>query len=153
MPLNNFGLVARKGENCLYRAAQPNNCDLILLDTLNIKNIIKLNKPDNENNYNFYPIEIHNWSLPPLFRFGYTEQIVRCCAQINNLLDRGSLLINCSHGRDRTGLVCAAYKIIYHNATFAEVNIDREQFGVNPLIGLFDYPDKLILRDIVNERN
>lgn len=166
MPLNNFGYVCSKtsGKTIdfegltyhLYRSAQPYTRDAQTLYKLGIKSIVKLNLPvmgSEEFPYYDNRITTYNCPLPSLFRFRSLHDIIKICDKIDRYLTQGNVLVHCTHGRDRTGLVCAAYRILYHGATISQVNEERAEYGVNSIIGLFDYPDKLILKDIANERD
>lgn len=153
MPLANFGVVKKIGEVMICRSAQPDADGYKTLKAIGIESIFKLNNNTEGNNNDEMicatPMTVYNHPLPELFRVGETNTVIEIARLIQTELIKGkSVLIHCSHGRDRTGLVVAAWQLMYDGQTFDEVNKHRWDYGMSLIIDTIDIPDKLILREI-----
>jgi protein tyrosine/serine phosphatase len=49
-----------------------------------------------------------------------------------------NVLIHCLHGRERTGLIAAGWKLLYGDAKLADVMADLEAFGITGLTRIVD---------------
>ena len=147
MPLNNFGRV---GHN-LYRSAQPIGDDAwITLHALSVTMVYKLNG-DAE-----YPAKSERLLISAYLGLGSGltvdedispilpdgKAIVRAARQVFQLTEPmghdEALLIHCTHGRDRTGAVIGAYRILYDSWELEDVLNELESYGVHGIIRLAD---------------
>lgn len=159
MPLDNYGVVSvicesvTLGPTRLVRSAQPDVSGFKSLYKQGVRTIIKLcserEYPLVEEQTYFAPGVVIPDPLAGLFRFNDTEAVIAIAGQIFKGLRIGDVHVHCTHGRDRTGLVCAAYRLIYDKATLDEVNEERKSYGVDGIIALFDIPDIAILKEIL----
>jgi len=100
-----------KVTNNLYRSAQPNLQGFIELKKLGIKTIINLtylnsDQKDLENmGFNYFHI-----SMRPDY---LEEKDVIKILKIVSELKKGPFLIHCHYGADRTGTICAVYRIVF----------------------------------------
>lgn len=160
MPLNNFGHVCTTFPTGyhLFRSAKPDEEGLKFVSHfLGVKTIFNLAEEDEidggKEQEKFNGV-VYTRSFNKIFRYGDRESVAQVCKEIHNELQFRSVLIHCVHGRDRTGLICAAFKLLYLDppVSLAQVNADRKTFGVSPLINLVDYQDCMILRQIEASR-
>jgi hypothetical protein len=149
MPLNNFGLVSTHITTKLYRSAQPDAVGLADLIAMNVGTIFKLNEGNDDLDYTGVLIKrpLAGWS--PWYD---TKLIVGICDEIEAALQVHNVLVHCTHGRDRTGLVCAAYRLLFDKATYAVVQTERDNYGVDGLIAIIDSPENKVLEDIAAGR-
>jgi protein tyrosine/serine phosphatase len=76
---------------------------------------------------------------PPLIKIPAKDTIVATVLQVKQLMDRGrKIVVHCTHGTDRTGLVIGAYRIIVNSWTFEEVQAERDVFGANAIRDIVD---------------
>lgn len=135
MPLSNFGYVDSRHCNPLFRCAQPTAADVQTLRVLGVANILKLNTDE--------PDEA-DWPDPQVFLkplpsvFFDPKLAIECAAEVFNMLEHGGALVHCKYGRDRTGLVIGAFRIIYCGWTLAQVDAERATYGV---VGLDEIAD------------
>jgi len=146
MPLNNFGIVDRKDRGLLARSAQPDETAMVALSEFGFNIIVKLNT-DAE-----YPDEMEDRSwiaqsgralvldpYPPLFEIPAREAILRTVDTLQSHVGTGDrVLVHCTHGVDRTGLVIGAYRIVACGWTFDRVEDERRAFGVTALRDIVD---------------
>jgi protein tyrosine/serine phosphatase len=149
--LNNFGWVdalVLDGKTAnLFRCAQPDTLGFQTLEALGVKVVVKLNDtkefPDTLER-ELYHGEISFLDLPRLFEVPPKDKLTGIVELIHDYLAQGkSVLVHCTHGIDRTGLVIGAYRIIHQNWSMDEVLAERKAYGVTLLHDLAD-------RNIVN---
>ena len=156
MPLNNFGIVV-KG---LYRSAQPDEQGIKDLAGLGIDTIIRLSHSSEGDLSSareeelFKPGVLIQDDFPEMFRAGEYMHVKIRAADIKSLLGLNrNILLHCSHGRDRTGLISGAYKIIYCGASYGQVMEDRRIFGTNMILDWSaDAADLAILKKLADEQ-
>lgn len=160
MPLNNLGIVAKRAGNVLYRGAQPDRPGFGTLWQMGVKTIFKLNADEEfrdaiEKDWfvEDYSIQdddlaVRCWPLPGILRADYTDNVIMITSSIDAALKLGHAMVHCTHGVDRTGLVTAAYRVIYRGASLADVQKDRAAYGVSPIRDLIDYQDHEVLKDL-----
>ena len=96
----------------IYRSEQPDEEDINNLMSLGIKEVLNLrelhsDKDDiGDKNFLLHRIKINTGNITE-------EQIIEALRIINNR--KGSILIHCWHGSDRTGVTIAVYRIIFNN--------------------------------------
>jgi tyrosine-protein phosphatase SIW14 len=151
--LDNYGIAATTGTHRLTRSAQPDEVGFTSLLRQGVMIVVKLctsgEYPDADEMERFHPGGVLLRPLPGLFRKGCTDQVIGIASIINTALKHTDVHVHCTHGRDRTGLVCAAYSLIYDKARLQDVNQDRAQYGVdNFVISWVDRDDNVILDEI-----
>ena len=152
MPLNNFGLVDRREQGtALWRAAQPDSTGFKLLLSFGINGVFKLNSnsefPDAREAQYITPAVL---SLTPMDPFTPKEDEVRgIVKEIDEYLSNGiSVLVHCTHGRDRTGLIIGAYRALINHWSFDQIQKEREMYGANWLTDVPDYEIIAILKSL-----
>ena len=114
MPLNNFGIVDKRGSATLYRCAQPNISGCQTLKSLNIRTI-RLNfdedlSTEQEKSYvdmDYIPISTISIDL---------KKINEVINKINYYLDSGvSVAVHGQKGKNRTGFIIGIYRILFNN--------------------------------------
>jgi tyrosine-protein phosphatase SIW14 len=160
MPLNNLGIVVKWGGNILYRGAQPDRPGFGTLWQMGVKTIFKFNhdgefRDDIEKDWFVEDygtkdddLAVRCWPLPGILRANYTDNVIMIASAIDAALKLGHVFAHCTHGVDRTGLVSAAYKVIYRASKLADVQKDREAYGISPIRDLIDYQDHEVLKDL-----
>lgn len=125
MPLNNFGLVAvyaphdpldsRSELPKLWRSAQPERAGFNTLVALGVGLVVKLNT-DGE-----YPDDVEMQAISPasLMKVPLNalnpgkDETMGIVKEIVAALESGvSVLVHCTHGRDRTGLIIGAFRLM-----------------------------------------
>ena len=146
MPLNNFGTCGPH-----LRCAQPDANGFDIMDDLGVVMVLKLNTndefPDAEETRLFSGRYTGKtiWSVP-LNSFKPDEVQIR--QLIRQIQGGPPLLIHCTHGRDRTGFVCAAYRIIVEGWDFARAWDEMKQYGWTPFSSLTDHAIKEVLQKL-----
>lgn len=132
MPLNNFGTCGPH-----FRSAQP---DASGFDTARnfVGTILKLNTDDEfplkDEARLFAPGDI--WHVPMDSFRPFEAQVRELVAQLQRTR---ACLIHCTHGRDRTGFVCAAWRILVDHWTFNDAWAEMQQYGWTPISSLTDH--------------
>ena len=145
-PINNFQIVDVKG---LYRGGQPKGeRDWVYLKNAGIKTVIKLNKYsstreekaelDSAKEHDIKVIEIpmppedwpHNWNLWATPANEQVSEAVRALEQKQNW----PVYIHCSHGKDRTGLIVAIYRVRNNNYCKNTAYNEMNFYGANPFL-------------------
>jgi protein tyrosine/serine phosphatase len=96
----------------VYRSAQPDEEGFEYLKTLGIRNILNLrdyhnDDPGSKNSgMNLYRVEMDAGKIR-------TSDVVAALRFIQR--SEGPVLIHCWHGSDRTGTICALYRIVFQN--------------------------------------
>lgn len=96
----------------VYRSEQPDNDDLKELTNFGLKEIISLREyHDDEDEAEGLPLTLHHlpWDTTKITH----EKLITVLKLIKNR--KGSILIHCWHGSDRTGTAIAAYRIVIQN--------------------------------------
>jgi hypothetical protein len=139
MPLHNFGRVAP----ALWRAAQPDLDGFALLHSLPVIGIFKLNNDyvTVEQERRMTPIPVIDAHLSQLsVLFPKVDEVRELARKLNAQLIPGtSLVVHCTHGRDRTGLLIGAWRLLYQGWTIDAVRQEFESFGVTGFLKLIDH--------------
>jgi len=99
----------------LYRSAQPDAAGMQALEKLGVKTVINLrdfNSDEKEargTKLRLQRVKMNAWHIED-------EDIVRALAMLRHK-ERGPFLVHCQHGSDRTGVVCAMYRIVEQHWT------------------------------------
>lgn len=130
MPLGNFGVIAPN----VYRSAQPDAHGMRLAaEHLGVTLVLKLNTREEGQTLPLTRVVVWEWPL------GLTApDDAATVAQMRHLAhavaDGQVVLVHCTHGRDRTGFIAAAYQITQLGWTMAQVEVDRHAHGVDNFI-------------------
>jgi protein tyrosine phosphatase (PTP) superfamily phosphohydrolase (DUF442 family) len=127
----NFGKV----DDRLYRGAQPDAAGIESLQSLGIKSIINLRKPDEKRGFEEVQaksagILFTNIPLPGLSRPEDAD-----IAKILSLIDSlpPPVFVHCEHGCDRTGTVIAAYRIRHDQWTVDAALGEADRYGMSSI--------------------
>lgn len=145
-PIFNFQIVE---PNKLYRGGQPtNDDDWTYLKKIGVTRVIQLNKyasatgdedevtVGKKHGITVIPILMqpedwpHNWNL---WATPTNEQIDKALGVLERTGET-PLYIHCSHGKDRTGLVVAIYRVRNNNYCKDTAYKEMSFFGANPLL-------------------
>lgn len=126
MPLHNLGLVGPS----IYRSAQPDLGDLPVLRALSVTVVLKLNTREEAPAVELAP-GIVLWEVPLGLRAPDDATTRQMVAQLHAFVGAETVLVHCTHGRDRTGFVAAAYQILQLGWSLEAALADRARFGVN----------------------
>lgn len=128
MPLDNFGVVSERGDNFLYRSAQPDREGYIDAKYhLGVSHIFKLNHGDIAHNVLYDQLTFSRYNMAPYQpRSG---QILRIVDEMDAYLEKGSALVHCTYGRDRTGVVIAAYRMKVEGWNYEQAYDDMTTFA------------------------
>jgi len=108
-------------DNNVYRSEQPDNKAFLELELFGIKEVLNLRRffsdaDDAENTQlKLHQIKTNAGDIT-------TEEILEALKIIKN--SQGPILIHCWHGSDRTGIVSAAYRIVFQD--WSKENAIRE---------------------------
>jgi protein tyrosine/serine phosphatase len=145
-PINNFQIVDVNG---LYRGGQPaEERDWVYLKNIGIRTVIKLNKYSSQTEerdelssakeHGIKVIEIpiqpedwpHNWNLWAAPTNEQVNEAVRALEHRENW----PVYIHCSHGKDRTGLIVAIYRVRNNNYCKDTAYNEMNWYGANPFL-------------------
>jgi tyrosine-protein phosphatase SIW14 len=151
-PINNKNLSnAYKVSDDLYRCAQPTQEGFREWEKRGIKTVINLRylHSDKElirgTSLKLEEIPMTTWNPEK-------EDVVRFLNIVNDR-SNGPFLVHCQHGSDRTGLMCAVYRVVFCGWSKDEALIEMTDggFGFHPIWqDLKTFFDRL---DIVVEKN
>ena len=116
-----------KIDDGLYRGAQPTAEGIKELERLGVKTIVGLraNHSDKEilgnSNLAFERIPLNTWDV--------TEENVVRFLQIVTDKNRQPVFVHCQHGADRTGTMCAAYRVVVGGWTKQQAIAEMTQGG------------------------
>lgn len=123
-----------KVSDTLYRSEQLVKRDLGLVNSLDIKTIVNL-RPSNKDKKEFFNTNITLIDVPMRAWSVKDEQIAEALWQIEEGQKKGSVLLHCYHGSDRTGLVVGMYRIIYQNWEIEDAyeEMRKGEYGFNTI--------------------
>ena len=119
----------------LYRSEQPLAADKTWLETYNIQTIVNLRSSGKRDQKELGAMGIHLVHLPMRAWRISDEQVAQALQQIRQGQKKGSVLVHCYHGSDRTGLVIAMYRIIEQNWSIkaAQEEMKKGGYGFHPI--------------------
>ena len=127
-------------ENCfmlepgLYRAAQPSAQGMASLERMGIRNVLSLRHGSLDNRLaRDTLIQCHHVTMNA-FKIE-EEELLEALAIMVAPRNR-PLLVHCFHGADRTGVLCAAYRVVVQNWTKDKAidEMERGQYGFHSLL-------------------
>ena len=127
----------------LYRGAQPRDGGLRKLAELGIKTIVNLRGEGEITRADQIEAEAlglryFNVELPEMSRPS-DEQVERILAIIN-APDKQPVFVHCHHGRDRTGVIVAVYRLAHDGWTFKQAKAEAKRYGLSWIqVGMKDY--------------
>ncbi len=111
----------------IYRSAQPTSAGIQSLQELGVQRVLSLrHQPDSP--------DLAPEGAPTLLHLRMTAWYIRdqeVIAALKLLLDaqQSPILIHCRHGADRTGVICAAYRIVCQNWSIEEAIAEMAEGG------------------------
>lgn len=119
--VENFHMVSQD----LYRGAQPSQEALNDLQNIGIETIINLRLIHNDDvvGMNMNYIEI------PMIAIDINDKDVIKFLQIVSKTENGPFFVHCQHGSDRTGVMCAMYRIVIQGWTKEEAIRELAECG------------------------
>lgn len=145
-----YPLNFKKVDSLYYRSGKINKCDYPNLKNIGIKTVIDLRQnllgsaqsEKNETNnlgINYFSIPLNPF-IPPT-----KEQINKFFTIIDNT-NNLPVLVHCTHGQDRTGIMTALYRVNNNHWTFHQAYTEMLNNGYHP----YRYPQqKLFLQKYV----
>jgi protein-tyrosine phosphatase len=141
----------------LYRSEQPLKQDLQQLHSLNITTVINLRSRNKD------AVELAHTPIQlihiPMNTWAIREQhVADVLWNIRQAQSKGSVLLHCYHGSDRTGLMTAMYRIIEQNWTIeaAQQEMKKGDYGFHPIwinIDALFKPEKITrIKDLIAQK-
>jgi protein tyrosine/serine phosphatase len=145
-PINNLQIVIADG---VYRSGQPKGeADWNYLKNIGITTVVKLNKFSSdadeaeefrmakERNIKVIPIYMEPEDFPHTLNPWASPDFKDLMQAIEVLENRGNgkVLVHCSHGKDRTGLVVAVYSVRNKNCCKDAAYEQMKYYGANPYL-------------------
>ncbi len=145
-PINNFQIVIADG---IYRSGQPKGeADWNYLKNIGITTVVKLNQFSSDadeavefsmakaRNIKVIPIYMQPEDFPHNLNPWASPDLKDLMQAIEALEDRGNgkVLVHCSHGKDRTGLVVAVYSVRNKNYCKDTAYKQMKDYGANPIL-------------------
>jgi protein tyrosine phosphatase (PTP) superfamily phosphohydrolase (DUF442 family) len=170
-PVFNFQVVnsgGSDGADAVYRSGQPKNGDWDYLEKIGIKTVIKLNefsdiesaaeeiKLANDHHINVIQMYMQPEDFPHNLDLSAhpDENLLRQAVEALESSKR-PVLVHCSHGKDRTGLVVAVYSVRNKNyckeAALKEMDYYGTSSSLSGLKPMLDSPDIIESPGCTNE--
>ena len=125
-PLPEFGVEnLHRLSDTLYRSAQPRSRNVPALVDLGIRTVVSLRAFNGDerrfadSGIALVRFRINTWDIDD-------GEVARALATIEKSQRHGPVLIHCWHGADRTGTVCAAYRMVVEG--WSKVDARAEMF-------------------------
>ncbi|CDF82318.1 protein tyrosine phosphatase TpbA [Pseudomonas knackmussii B13] len=94
----------------LYRSAMPHSQDVALLEKLGVHSVLTFTKPDDKAWLGGAPVQVLRY--PTHADHVDDADVIAVLHILQTAQQQGPVLMHCSHGRDRTGLFAAMYRIV-----------------------------------------
>ena len=128
--LGNFGRVAEG----LYRGAQPTDEGLDSLKAMGVRTVVNLRhfhgsreeQACRDRGLDYVRIQLASSDAP-------TDEDVKRFLEVATDPGRRPLYFHCMHGQDRTGTMCAAYRMAVDGWPLEKALSEMDAFGFNPL--------------------
>ncbi|MCI0674343.1 MAG: dual specificity protein phosphatase family protein [Phycisphaerales bacterium] len=134
--LRNF----RRVSDDLFCGAQPTAKGIRRLSEIGIKSVLNL-RTGNERGPNDEAVALRHFFIPMSAWDARDEQVIEFLRLVNDR-DNLPMFVHCQHGSDRTGLLCAMYRVAVQGWTKEQAidEMTRGGFGFNSLCaGLVEY--------------
>ena len=103
-----------KIDSGVYRSEQPSSVDFKALEKYGIKESLNLrNRHSDDDEAAGTAVKLHRVKMKA--HSVSEEQLIRALRIIKNR--KAPIVIHCHHGSDRTGAVCALYRIVFQNVS------------------------------------
>lgn len=103
-----------KIDSGVYRSDQPSYSDFKALEKFGIREVLNLrNRHSDDDESKGTKITLHRVKMKA--HSVSEEQLINALRIIKNR--KGSIVVHCHHGSDRTGAVCAMYRIVFQNVS------------------------------------
>lgn len=153
--IKNFGKI----DDLYYRGGQPSMQEIRLLAKLEVKAVINLRKPFEFNKKGLMDQQAlanglgMNYINIPMF-----QPIPPTNVQINlfyNVLNNPNNLpvfVHCDHGKDRTGIMTALYRVIFYKWDFDQAYSEMKKYGYHSVLFpeqkyfLSDFTERFIIK-------
>ncbi|MDR0447659.1 MAG: tyrosine-protein phosphatase [Treponema sp.] len=118
----------------VYRSAQPNTKAFAELEKMGISEILNLRyyfsdrNPARNSSLILHQVKMHAGNSK-------WEELVKALRIIKNR--KGPIVIHCWHGSDRTGIVCALYRLVFQDWTKEEAIDELENGGYGYHSGVY----------------
>lgn len=98
----------------IYRSDQPSYSDFRALEKFGIREVLNLrNRNNDDDEAKGTKITLHRVKMKA--HSVNEDQLIKALRIIKNR--RGPIVVHCHHGSDRTGAVCAMYRIVFQNVS------------------------------------
>ncbi len=120
----------------LYRGAQPTKKGFVNLKKLGVKTIINLRSSHSDENeckgfgFKYYHIKVNPVKTPE-------SSQIRQFIEIATTPENQPVFFHCQLGKDRTGMMCAIYRILCDGWSNEEALSEMDYFGSNYLFNEF----------------
>jgi len=131
----------------LYRSSQPSKEEFQEIESFGISAVLNLRKHHSAKD-EALNTKLKLYSIPMEADELSYEDLVKALRIIAQ--EKGSILVHCWHGSDRTGAICAAYRIVFQNWTKEEA-ITEMMLGGYGFHSMFDNIPQLIKNIDVEE--
>lgn len=150
MPLDNFGVVVPQK---LYRCAQPDARGLTDLYALGVRTILKLST-DAESPLLAEQRGFTGGVLPfAISMMPAADDLRLGVATLVKLTGEGPVAVHCMKGRDRTGALVGAWRLLVDGWPFPAMMLEREVFGAGMILdATADHYIVAALRTLDSER-
>lgn len=143
------GLLIRRVSGAVFRSGQPK--DLadweFMRDSLGIDTVVKLNTESEgtDNGARALGLTVNDYPIPPIGDGNILQEVAGIFekpdfGKLEDALEvaaAGKCLIHCSHGEDRSGLVCGLYRVRYDGWSTQQAWDEMIALGYHPeFIGL-----------------
>lgn len=121
----------------LYRSEQLREEDKPIIAKTPIKTIINLRYFTRGGNLKIFKgnNDITLINIPLLTWRVRAKDIAKVLSHIKKYQEKGAVLVHCYHGADRTGIMIAMYRIIYHNWSIEQAKAEMQHgpFGYHSM--------------------
>lgn len=145
--LNRFAILSDH-PRLMVRCAQP---DALGWDTLKRLGVTMVYKLNDESEAKFGDEAARGFQVqadPPSQQHPTEKWLRSAVKQVGDMMEAGSLAIHCTHGRDRTGFLCAGYRVLTQGWSVDRALDEFYSFGVTGFIRLWDHKMEEVIRGL-----
>ena len=118
-----------KVSDVLYRGAQPTDVGLLRLPSLGVKTVVNV-RTDDTDGAGMSKLPITYEHLPmSAFNFG-DDDVVRFLKLVSDEA-RTPVFLHCRHGADRTGVLCAMYRVVVQGWSREDAILEMTRGGMH----------------------